>query len=137
MHIELLFFPNMNSKHSSTASQKPHSLFEHYSQPVIPFQNFLQRLAKHGGAALALLGFSLAIGTWGYNAFSHLSWIDAFLNACMILTGMGPVDHLQTTGAKIFAGVYALYSGIAFLTCIGILFVPILHRIMHKFHLKA
>ncbi len=72
----------------------------------------------------------------GYRSFANLSWVDSFLNASMILTGMGPVNHLDTNVAKLFAGFYALYSGIAFLTVAGILFAPILHRIIHKFHMK-
>ncbi len=86
--------------------------------------------------ACAFLFFSLAIGMLGYHGLSGLPWLDAFLNASMILTGMGPINAMATPGAKLFAGCYALYSGIAFLTAVGIFFAPILHRAAHKFHLN-
>ncbi len=83
--------------------------------------------------ALTFLTLSVLIGTVGYHFFGSLGWVDSFLNASMILTGMGPVDHLNTNAAKIFASVYALYSGIAFLGAMGFLFAPILHRVLHRF----
>jgi hypothetical protein len=109
--------------------------FEHYSQPLLPWRSFLLRLTRHGGIALVLLVFSLLMGMVGYHLIGRLTWVDAFLNASMILTGMGPVSQLATVEAKIFSGCYALYSGIAFLTSMGVLFAPVLHRVMHKFHL--
>ena len=77
-----------------------------------------------------ILSFSIGIGTAGYHIFGKLPWLDSFLNASMILTGMGPVDHLDTNGGKWFAAFYALFSGVAFLTFVGVLFAPIYHRFL-------
>jgi hypothetical protein len=110
--------------------------FEHFSQPVLPWMQFLRRMGKHGGLAAAFLVASLAIGMLGYHVLARISWMDSFLNASMILTGMGPVTPMLTSGAKLFAGCYALYSGIAFLTSVGIFAAPIFHRALHRFHLE-
>ena len=110
-------------------------MFERYSQPVISTRAFMRRVIRHGGLVAAFFVFSLGIGVVGYRALAHLSWIDSFLNASMILTGMGPVNPMPSTAAKVFAGLYALYSGVGFLTAMGFLFAPILHRYLHKFHL--
>lgn len=83
---------------------------------------------------LALVGISLLIGVLGYHLIEGMPWVDAFLNASMILGGMGPVDPMKTETGKIFAGCYALYSGLAFLAMAGLMFGPIAHRILHKFH---
>ncbi len=115
-----------------TKSRKP---FEHFSQPLITREQFFSRLARHGGFAIAFIAFSLGLGMAGYRALCGMAWLDAFLNACMILTGMGPVSPMTTAAAKVFAGLYALYSGIAFLTAVGIFFAPIVHRAFHRFHL--
>lgn len=98
-------------------------------------RNYYLRLLKYFSFSLIVIGFSLGVGTAGYKYYGHLSWIDAFLNASMILTGMGPVNPMQTEDAKLFAGIYALYSGIAFLSTVAILFTPILQRVLHKIHL--
>src|SRR5262249_58847329 len=79
--------------------------------------------------------FSLGIGMLGYHIWVNLDWTDSFLNASMILTGMGEITELHTDGGKIFAGVYAIFSGVAFLTIIGVLVAPVVHRFMHPFHL--
>ena len=84
--------------------------------------------------ALALLLLSLAIGMAGYMHFEHLAWRDAFLNAAMLMGGMGPVDAPKTEGGKLFAGLYALYAGLVFLVTVGLVFTPVVHRLMHKFH---
>jgi hypothetical protein len=78
---------------------------------------------------------SVGIGTFGYHTLCNLKWIDAFLNASMILTGMGPADKMETDGGKMFSALYALFSGVAFLTFVGVLFAPVYHRFLHKFHL--
>lgn len=88
----------------------------------------------HFAAALALVLFSLVLGMAGYEYFEQLPWRDAFLNAAMLLGGMGPVNAPQTNGGKLFAGLYALYAGLAFLVGVGVVFTPIVHRVMHKFH---
>ncbi len=78
----------------------------------------------------------LAIGTWGYFYFGHISLTDAFYNAAMILTGMGPVSEMTTTAAKLFLSFYALFSGIAFLSTVAVIFAPIAHRLLHILHLQ-
>ena len=88
----------------------------------------------HMAAALALLLGSLALGMVGYEHFEQLAWRDAFLNAAMLLGGMGPVNAPQTDDGKLFAGLYALYAGLVFLITVGLAFTPVVHRIMHKFH---
>ena len=72
----------------------------------------------------------------GYHVLGHLSWLDSFVNASMILTGMGPVDHMETAAAKIFSGVYALFSGVVFLSAAAVILTPVLHRFLHRFHIE-
>ncbi|MBH1962619.1 MAG: hypothetical protein I8H82_08450, partial [Rhodocyclales bacterium] len=93
-----------------------------------------QRVLRHAAVALALLLFSLALGMAGYMAFESLPWRDAFLNAAMLMGGMGPVDAPHTDGGKVFAGLYALYAGLLFLIIAGIVLTPVVHRVMHRFH---
>ena len=109
-------------------------MYESRKQALLPRRRFARRLATHAAAALGLLTVSLAIGMVGYVAFEHLSWVDAFLNASMLLGGMGPVDPPKTTGGKLFAGFYALYSGLVFIVTAAVLFAPLLHRVLHRFH---
>ena len=110
--------------------------YEHRRARPVPLGEFLRRLAAHGGAAVVLLAVSLAIGMWGYARFEGLAWRDAFLNASMLLGGMGPVDPPRTPGGKVFAGVYALYAGLVFLAAVGIVAAPVVHRLMHRFHFE-
>ncbi len=88
----------------------------------------------HAGAAVAVLLLSLALGMAGYMHFEALAWRDAFLNAAMLMAGMGAVDAPHTEGGKLFVGLYALYAGLVFLVAAGLLFTPVVHRLMHKFH---
>ena len=97
---------------------------------------FLQHVARGVLVGMALIVASLAVGMAGYHWFEHLAWIDAFLNASMILSGMGPVNELGTTGGKLFAGIYAIYSGLALITVAGLMLAPLLHRFLHRFHLE-
>lgn len=108
---------------------------EHKASQLLPRRYFLIRMGWYGFFGCLLLAFSLGIGTIGYHMTAHLNWVDAFLNASMILTGMGPVDKLETDTAKLFASFYAIFSGVSFLTFCGVLFTPIYHRFMHSFHL--
>ena len=108
------------------------SLFEHRSKPVIPFAHYLRRQILFIIYAIGFLSLSLFLGTAGYHHYGHLNWIDAFYNASMILTGMGPVATLETDPAKCFASLYALYSGVAFLTTTGVMFAPLIHRLLHR-----
>jgi|SRR4051794_8807944 hypothetical protein len=112
-------------------------MFEHRKQALLPNRLFYARLSRGAALGGTIIGASLIIGMAGYHYFEHLPWLDAFVNAAMILSGMGPVAELHTSGGKFFAGCYALFSGIAFLTSIGVVFAPIFHRFLHKFHLEA
>jgi hypothetical protein len=89
------------------------------------------------GAASGLIGVSLLGGMIGYHVLEGMAWIDAFANASMILSGMGPLDPPKTWGGKLFAGLYALYSGLAVILAAGILFTPVVHRMLHRFHLET
>lgn len=111
------------------------SPLEHHKNPLLTRRQFLRREVRYAGFSLVILAFSIGIGVFGYHYLGRLPWIDSFLNASMILTGMGPVDHLDTASGKLFASFYALFSGVAFLTFIGVLFAPIYHRFLHRFHL--
>jgi len=109
--------------------------FESFEQPLLPLHRFVGRIIGNAVAAIVLLGASLALGMWGYYHFEHLPLIDAFLNASMILGGMGPVDRLSSEAGKLFAGCYALYSGVIILLSATILLAPVAHRVLHAFHL--
>jgi hypothetical protein len=112
-------------------------MYEHRNQPLLPRSAFLRRLASHAGIASGVVVGSLVIGILGYHFLEGLAWIDALVNAAMILGGMGPVDALHTDAGKVFASFYALYSGIVFLLAVGIIFAPVFHRILHHFHLET
>ena len=111
-------------------------MFEHHTIPLLPRREYFQRLARHAALGLTVIVVALGIGMAGYHAFENLPWVDAFVNAAMILSGMGPVATLQTEGGKIFAGCYALFSGLALIAILGIIFGPVIHRALHKFHLE-
>jgi len=95
---------------------------------------FVARLAAHLAAALGVLAASLALGMSGYIEFEGLSGLDAFLNAAMLLGGMGPVNAPMTSSGKLFAGCYALYAGLVFIVTAALIFTPIIHRVLHRFH---
>ena len=103
-------------------------MYESKKQPVLPRQKFMQRLTSHLGAACVLLIASLGLGMFGYVNLEHLSMVDAFLNAAMLLGGMGPVNAPQTEAGKLFAGFYALYAGLVFIVTAALVFTPMLHR---------
>jgi hypothetical protein len=111
-------------------------MYEHKQKPLISRRAFFARLANHIMAAAALIGVSLLIGIAGYHSLDRLSWVDSLLNASMILGGMGPVDSLHTTPAKLFASLYALYAGFVLLISVGIIIAPVFHRLLHRFHLE-
>jgi hypothetical protein len=112
-------------------------MYEGKSTAPLSHRGFLRRMAGHCIAATLFILASLGLGMWGYHAFEALPWMDAFLNAAMLLGGMGPVDPPHTQAGKLFAGLYALYSGLAFLILAGVIFTPVLHRVLHKFHWDA
>ena len=105
--------------------------FEHKRQQVATLQQFYIRLFRYFLFALGLVAISVGIGVLGYRYLAELTWLDSFHMACMILTGMGPVIPLETDAAKLFSSFYALYSGVAFLTCTAVFFSPIIHRLLH------
>ena len=109
-------------------------MFEHRTKPLLSPAAFTRRVSYHVLLALLALTAGLGIGVLGYHLLGGLGWVDAFLNASMILGGMGPVDPLKTDMAKIFAGCYALFSGLAFIGIASLLIAPFAHRILHRFH---
>jgi hypothetical protein len=113
-----------------------HHLFRYETrhQPLLPRRAFLKRLALNFAIATLLVGLSLGVGIIGYHSFEGMAWIDAFANAAMILSGMGPLGPLQTWDGKLFAGLYALYSGLVLIAATGIIFAPLVHRLLHHFH---
>ena len=110
-------------------------MFESRRQKVIPRAKVVRRVVKSLVVAGTILAAALAVGTFGYHYLGELPWIDAVLNASMILTGMGPVDPMRSSGAKLFAAAYALFSGLVFITTMAIALVPVFHRLLHKFHI--
>jgi hypothetical protein len=111
-------------------------MYEKRKERVLPRSAFLARLARHGVVAMAIMATSLGVGILGYHVFEDMAWIDALVNASMILGGMGPVNELHTFAGKIFASFYALFSGVVFLILMGVMAAPILHRMLHRFHVE-
>ncbi len=112
-------------------------MYERYDQPVISLREFLRRVATAALIAVGLICVPLLVGIAGYMVLGGLSPVDAFLNASMILGGMGPVDVLSSDAAKLFAGAYALFSGIFFLVIAGVVLAPFLHRVLHTLHVPG
>jgi hypothetical protein len=108
--------------------------YEHRSEPLLPRRLFVRRMLGHGAIAALFLVISLSIGIVGYHTIEGLPWVDATLEAAMILGGMGPVNTLHTTAGKLFAAAYALYAGVEFLATVSVLLAPIVHRILHRLH---
>ena len=111
-------------------------MYEQRHQQLASPKKFAQRLVRSIFYGILLITASLLIGMIGYHWTCGLSWVDALLNASMILTGMGPVSPMPTTAAKLFASAYAIFSGVIFLTTVGVMLAPVIHRIMHKFHIQ-
>jgi hypothetical protein len=111
-------------------------MYEHRTQPLLPKDRFLHRLAVHGGMAALIITGSLLLGILGYHFIEGQDWVDAYASAAMILSGMGPLAPLRTNGGKLFAGTYALFCGIVFISTIGVLIAPFAHRMLHRFHLE-
>lgn len=109
-------------------------MFEHVSEPLLGFREFLRRLAASTVIGLGLITISLLVGMVGYHTIEKLEWIDAFLNAAMLLGGMGPLEHNRTPAGKLFEGFYALYCGLAVISVAGIMLAPVAHRFLHKMH---
>ena len=109
--------------------------YERLRDPLAPPPVFYMRVAGNVALVLSMIAVSLAVGMCGYHGFEHMSWIDAFVNASMILSGMGPLGELHTEAGKLFAGSYALYSGLFLVIAAGLLLAPLLHRFLHNMHL--
>lgn len=108
--------------------------FEHHSRPLLSQTAYLQRVLRYAGFAFILLAFSLGIGVIGYKYLNDESWLDALVDASMILTGMGPVSALKSNAVKWFASFYSIFSGVAFLSTVAVFFSPIVHRFLHRLH---
>lgn len=113
------------------------SRLENKNQPLAPRRIFFARVWRNFLLTFGIVVFSLVMGTTGYHYFAKFEWLDALMNASMILTGMGPCDKPTTASGKLFATFYALYSGLAFLTMIAVLIAPVYHRFLHHFHLST
>ena len=111
-------------------------MYERHTQPLAHRKVFLKRLILSISVGLGLVGVSLFVGMAGYHVFVDLPWIDSFLNASMILSGMGPIAAPQTSAGKLFAGFYALYSGLVLIVIAGVIFAPVIHRFFHRLHLQ-
>jgi len=116
--------------------KRKYFVFEHRSEQLLPKGKFVERLARFFTAATSLVIVALGVGVLGYHVFENLSWTDSFLNASMILGGMGPVNEIHTEAGKIFAGLYALFSGLIFLVAVGLIIAPLFHRLLHRFHFE-
>lgn len=111
------------------------SLYEPHHERPIPVGRFALRMLVHACVALVLIAISLLVGMAGYRRYEHMSWLDAFLNSAMLLGGMGPVKAADLSdGGKLFAGFFALYSGLAFIAVMSIMLAPVVHRVLHRFH---
>jgi hypothetical protein len=111
-------------------------MYEHHTKPLLPKKEFINRLFVNVLWGAGIISISLLIGILGYHYTENLGWIDSLLNASMILTGMGPVNIMVTATGKLFASFYALFSGVVFLTTIAFVLSPVVHRFLHKFHLR-
>jgi len=111
-------------------------VYERRNHPLLSRAKFMRRVARHLLLGLLLIGIALGMGVLGYHCIGGLSWIDSLLNASMILGGMGPVDPLHSTAAKLFASFYALFSGLAFIGIASLLLAPFAHRLLHRFHIE-
>lgn len=112
-------------------------MYEHRNVPLLSRAKFLRRVGRHFLLALLVIGVALGIGVIGYHWLGGLKWIDSLLNASMILGGMGPVDPLHSTAAKVFASFYALFSGLAFIGIAALMLAPFAHRLLHRFHIEG
>ena len=110
-------------------------MYEHRTDRLLTRVEFARRVIGHFGYSILAIAIALGVGVVGYHILAGLGWIDSLLNASMILGGMGPVNQLPTEGAKIFASMYALFSGLMFIGIMGVVLSPIVHRFLHKFHI--
>jgi hypothetical protein len=112
-------------------------MYEKRHQPLAPKHVFFWRVIRSLALGITAIAIMLFVGMLGYHYFENMGWIDAYVNAAMILGGMGPLGNLATVGGKIFAGTYALFCGLVFILIIGLIFAPVIHRAFHMFHLEG
>jgi hypothetical protein len=112
-------------------------MYEHRGEPLLSRRLFAMRMLRHAVAGAVLLAASIVIGMLGYHHFAQEPWLDAWVNATMLLGGMGQVGDVVTPGGKVFSGLYSLYSGMVFLVLIGTMLTPVFHRVLHRFHWDA
>ncbi len=129
-------FAGQPAQHRQRGSTHTIAITMHRYRSLPPRSEFYRRVLRNGGFAAFFILASLAVGIAGYHHFEHLNLVDSLLNASMILGGMGPVDPVRTTGGKLFASAYAMFSGIGFLVIAGVLFAPVIQRLFHRFHLE-
>lgn len=125
-----------SERNGGVVSRRHFLQFESKREPLLPPAAFVRRVARSFIASAVLVGASLAGGMAGYAGFEGMSAVDAFVNAAMILSGMGPLDPPKTTDGKLFAGCYALYSGLVLVLAAGLVLAPLVHRMLHRFHLE-
>jgi len=111
-------------------------MFERRHEPLLPFRAFVRRFMRSLALALCIVALALGAGVLGYHYIAEFSWVDSLLNASMILSGMGPVGDFKNDTGKVFASIYALFSGLAFITIAGIIVTPVAHRLLHWFHIE-
>jgi hypothetical protein len=109
-------------------------MFENYKQAPLSPLRFVQRVLRGTGIVIGFMGLSLLAGTLGYHGLENMSWIDAFYNAALIMSGMGPAGDLHTEAGKLFASLFSLYSGLFLVAAMGLLLMPFLHRMLHRLH---
>jgi hypothetical protein len=112
-------------------------MFAHRTAPVLPRAAYCARVVRNAGLGVGMMTLALGIGMWGYHYCEHLSWLDAFAHAAMIVSGMGPLATPQIPAGIVFAGCYALFSGLGFIVLVGVVCAPTVHRFLHRFHLEA
>jgi hypothetical protein len=112
-------------------------MYERHHEPLLPRPAYVRRVLRGTATGLLIIAGSLGIGVIGYHVTENMPWLDALLNASMILFGEGPAEGLQTNAGKWFASFYAMFSGVAFITIVGVMFAPVVHRVFHRFHLEA
>lgn len=112
-------------------------MFEQRHERLLTRGEFARRMVRAIAAGFAMVVVSVSLGTIGYRMTEHMGWLDSVYNATMILTGMGPARELKTDAGKIFATIYALFSGLVFLTTGGLVLTPMVHRMLHRFHVEG
>ncbi len=112
-------------------------MYENKRQPIASKQVYYRRMAKNMGIGILVIFFCLILGILGYHYFDSIPWLDSLHNASMILSGMGPVVEIKSNSGKWFSSMYALFSGIVFITNIGVILAPAIHRFFHRLHLEA